>query len=123
MGARTLFLITIILPPPSRSAAQKFLKKFVVILDITTKCCYTAIVIKKVTTKNKDIMEEKIMAKIAVVCAAGKEGRLLVEEAIARGHEVTGFVRSADQAVNPAAKRWLKTFLTSPPQTLKGSTL
>lgn len=55
-------------------------------------------------------MEEKIMAKIAVVCAAGKEGRLLVEEAIARGHEVTGFVRSADQAVNTAAKRWLKTF-------------
>lgn len=37
------------------------------------------------------------MAKIAVVCAAGKEGRLWVEEAIARGHEVTGFVRSADQ--------------------------
>lgn len=48
------------------------------------------------------------MAKIAVVCAAGKEGRLLVEEAIARGHEVTGFVRSADQAVNPAAKKVVK---------------
>ena len=53
-------------------------------------------------------MEEKIMAKIAVVCAAGKEGRLLVEEAIARGHEVTGFVRSADQAVNTAAKKVVK---------------
>ena len=48
------------------------------------------------------------MAKIAVVCAAGKEGRLLVEEAIARGHEVTGFVRSADQAVNTAAKKVVK---------------
>ena len=48
------------------------------------------------------------MAKIAVVCAAGKEGRPLVEEAIARGHEVTGFVRSADQAVNPAAKKVVK---------------
>lgn len=48
------------------------------------------------------------MAKIAVVCAAGKEGRLLVEEAVARGHEVTGFVRSENQAVNPAAKKVVK---------------
>lgn len=34
------------------------------------------------------------MKKIAVVCAAGKEGRCLVEEAVRRGHAVTGFVRA-----------------------------
>ncbi len=32
---------------------KKILKKFVVILDITTKCCYTTIVIKKITTKKQ----------------------------------------------------------------------
>ncbi len=31
--------------------------------------------------------------KIAVVCAAGKEGTLLVKEALQRGHEVTAIVR------------------------------
>lgn len=31
--------------------------------------------------------------KIAVVCAAGKEGALLVKEALQRGHEVTAIVR------------------------------
>ena len=48
------------------------------------------------------------MAKIAVVCAAGKEGRLLVEEAIARGHEVTGFVRSESNRINSKAKMVVK---------------
>lgn len=44
------------------------------------------------------------MKKVAVVCAAGKQGRLLVDEAVARGYEVTGFVRRNDKTVNPAAK-------------------
>ncbi len=29
------------------------------------------------------------MKKVAVICAAGKEGRLLTDEAVSRGYEVT----------------------------------
>ena len=47
------------------------------------------------------------MKKVAVVCAAGKEGRLLVDEVLSRGYEVTGFVRSAAQ-INPKAKLVVK---------------
>ena len=48
------------------------------------------------------------MKKVAVVCAAGKEGRLLVDEAVARGYDVTGFVRGSDKVVNPKAKTVVK---------------
>lgn len=48
------------------------------------------------------------MKKIAVVCAAGKEGRLLVDEAVSRGYEVTGFVRSKASRVNEKAKKVVK---------------
>lgn len=47
------------------------------------------------------------MKKVAVVCAAGKEGRFLVDEALSRGYEVTGFVRSAAQ-INPKVKLVVK---------------
>ena len=36
--------------------------------------------------------------KIAVICANGKEGRLIVGEAIARGVEVTAVVRGENQS-------------------------
>lgn len=36
--------------------------------------------------------------KIAVICANGKEGKLIVEEAIARGADVTAVVRSENQS-------------------------
>ena len=48
------------------------------------------------------------MKKVAIVCAAGKEGRLLVQEALSRGCEVTGFVRKESDAVAPAAKKVVK---------------
>ena len=48
------------------------------------------------------------MKKVAIVCAAGKEGRLLVQEALSRGYEVTGFVRKESDAVAPAAKKVVK---------------
>lgn len=48
------------------------------------------------------------MKKVAIVCAAGKEGRLLVSEALARGYVVTGFVRKESDAVDPAAKKVVK---------------
>ena len=48
------------------------------------------------------------MKKVAIVCAAGKEGRLLVSEALSRGFEVTGIVRKESDAVDPAAKKVVK---------------
>ena len=35
--------------------------------------------------------------KIAVVCANGKAGKLIVKEAVSRGHEVTAIVRGENQ--------------------------
>ena len=48
------------------------------------------------------------MKKVAVVCAAGKEGKLLVDEAVARGYEVTGFVRVGKNVANPKTKTVVK---------------
>lgn len=36
--------------------------------------------------------------KISIICAAGKQGSLLVKEAMDRGHEVTAIVRSVEKA-------------------------
>lgn len=48
------------------------------------------------------------MKKIAIVCAAGKEGRLLVKEALSRGYEVTGFVRNEGNNIPDGAKKVVK---------------
>lgn len=42
--------------------------------------------------------------KIAVIGASGKEGRMLVQEAASRGHEVTAVVRNAGKVVGEKAK-------------------
>lgn len=42
--------------------------------------------------------------KIAVICANGKQGSLLVKEALQRGHEVTAVVRAEDKAAESNAK-------------------
>ena len=47
--------------------------------------------------------------KIAVICANGKEGKLIVEEAIARGADVTAVVRGKNQSA--AKKSFRKTCL------------
>lgn len=39
--------------------------------------------------------------KIAVVCANGKAGRLITEEAVSRGLDVTAIVRGANQSAAP----------------------
>ena len=39
--------------------------------------------------------------KIAVVAANGKEGRLIVKEALNRGHDVTAVVRGANTSDAP----------------------
>lgn len=48
------------------------------------------------------------MKKVAIVCAAGKQGTCLVNEAVSRGYDVTGFVRGEDKVVNPKAKTIVK---------------
>ena len=48
------------------------------------------------------------MKKVAIVCAAGKQGTLLVNEAVSRGYDVTGFVRGQDKVANPKAKTVVK---------------
>lgn len=58
--------------------------------------------------------------KITVVCAAGKQGRKLVAEALSRGHEVTAVVREADTA--PAGTEVLeKDLFDLTPSDLKNS--
>ena len=41
--------------------------------------------------------------KIAVVCANGKAGKLIVEEAVNRGMEVTAIVRGENKTIAPRA--------------------
>lgn len=48
------------------------------------------------------------MKKVAIVCAAGKQGKLLVDEAVSRGYDVTGFVRGNDKVENAKAKTVVK---------------
>lgn len=40
--------------------------------------------------------------KIAVVCANGKAGQLIVREAVGRGHDVTAVVRGENQSAAPS---------------------
>ena len=49
------------------------------------------------------ILWKGTIMKIAVIGASGKEGRLLVREAIARGHEVTAIVRDKSKIAEPKA--------------------
>ena len=48
------------------------------------------------------------MKKVAIVCAAGKQGTCLVNEAVSRRYDVTGFVRGEDKVANPKAKTVVK---------------
>lgn len=48
------------------------------------------------------------MKKVAIVCAAGRQGTCLVNEAVSRGYDVTGFVRGGDKVANPKAKTVVK---------------
>ncbi len=41
--------------------------------------------------------------KIAVICANGRAGRLIAEEAVRRGHDVTAFVRGENRSAAPKA--------------------
>lgn len=60
------------------------------------------------------------MKKVAVVCAAGKQGRLLVDAAVSRGYEVTGFVREGDKVANPKAKTVVKDLFDLTKEDLSG---
>lgn len=60
------------------------------------------------------------MKKVAIVCAAGKQGKLLVDEAVSRDYDVTGFVRSGDSAVNEKAKTVVKDLFDLTKEDLSG---
>lgn len=74
-----------------------FSNDFVVTVDITAKSCYNMIVTNKVTTKLY-IFLEVIQMKIAVICANGKAGKLIVKEALDRGLDVTAVVRGENKS-------------------------
>ena len=46
---------------------------------------------------------EEFLMKIAVICANGKAGKLIVEEAARRGHEVTAVVRGENRSAAKSA--------------------
>jgi len=50
--------------------------------------------------------------KVAIIGAGGKQGSLIAEELIARGHEVIGFELSADRIQNPKVKPVEKSIFT-----------
>ena len=60
------------------------------------------------------------MKKVAIICAAGKQGRLLVDEAVSRGYDVTGFVREGDKVANPKAKTVVKDLFDLTKEDLSG---
>lgn len=60
------------------------------------------------------------MKKVAIVCAAGKQGRLLVDEAVSRGYSVTGFVRGNDKVTNAKAKTVVKDLFDLTKEDLSG---
>lgn len=60
------------------------------------------------------------MKKVAIVCAAGKQGTSLVNEAVSRGYEVTGFVRGKDKIANPKAKTVVKDLFDLTKEDLQG---
>lgn len=51
-------------------------------------------IFKKFFGKSQTKMKEETKMKITVVCAAGKQGKKLVEEAFNRGHNVKAVVRN-----------------------------
>ena len=64
---------------------------------LTLQCILISrIILLKAAAHNAVNQEEKIM-KIAVIGATGKQGRLLVKEALRRGHIVTAIVRNASK--------------------------
>ncbi|MGN0813814.1 MAG: NAD(P)-dependent oxidoreductase [Candidatus Coproplasma sp.] len=59
------------------------------------------------------------MENLAIICAAGRQGKLLVDEAVSRGYNVTGFVRGGKVA-NSKAKTVVKDLFDLTAEDLKG---
>lgn len=58
--------------------------------------------------------------KVAIVCANGRQGSLLVKEALSRGYEVTGFVRKEGENAAPESKTVVKDLFDLTAEDLKG---
>ena len=55
-------------------------------------------ILKRIFGNSQTNLKEENKMKITIVCAAGKQGSKLVQEALSRGHEVTAVVRPTDKA-------------------------
>ena len=55
-------------------------------------------ILKRIFGKRQPDIKEEYKMKITIVCAAGKQGSMLVQEALSRGHEVTAVVRPNGKA-------------------------
>lgn len=55
-------------------------------------------ILKRIFGNSQTNFKEENKMKITIVCAAGKQGSKLVQEALSRGHEVTAVVRPTDKA-------------------------
>ena len=60
------------------------------------------------------------MKKVAIVCAAGRQGTCLVNEALSRGYDVTGFICGGDKVANPKAKTVVKDLFELTSEDLSG---
>lgn len=92
--------VEILLYKDARKSLKYFYKKLDVTIDITTKKWYPLVVMINITTKNN--LLGGIIMKIAVVCANGKAGQLIVKEAIERGLDVTAVVRGENKTAATA---------------------
>ena len=55
-------------------------------------------ILKRIFGNSQTNFKEENKMKITIVCAAGKQGSKLVQEALSRGHDVTAVVRPTDKA-------------------------
>ena len=78
---------------------------FIVSIDVLYRVCYTPFC-------NRDDFKNHIRfemgvhhMKIAVVASNGKASQLIIKELLSRGHEVTGFARSANRSAVTLCRR------------------
>ena len=65
------------------------------LISITVTIIVFTVTIIVTVNKEFDIVQRRIIMKIGIIGASGKAGKKIVEEATARGLEVTAIVRDA----------------------------
>lgn len=87
----------------------------ILLVTIPQYCAYltpikSMVIIKPETRSTNYLKTEVNIMKIAVICANGKEGKLIVKEAVERGLDVTAVVRGENKSA--ASKVIQKDLLT-----------